>query len=150
MLFLLQFFCFKLLVKSNSGTTVLESFHNTESNQVRDLKDDLWVLCCNVENYAIIKEKSTFRIVIYDRLNNKILQSKKTFNSKAVAAKEQQRILDLFDTNKKNKIDVNDFTEILVNDDSLNKFDDSFNYSNHLTIIFPDWPIRFQNNDFKT
>lgn len=141
---------FKLLVKSNSGTTVLESFHNTESNQVRDLKDDLWVLCCNVENYAIIKEKSTFRIVIYDRLNNKILQSKKTFNSKAVAAKEQQRILDLFDTNKKNKIDVNDFTEILVNDDSLNKFDDSFNYSNHLTIIFPDWPIRFQNNDFKT
>ena len=25
----------------------------------------------------------------------------------------------------------------------------NFKYSNHINFIFPDWPVRFQNNEFK-
>ena len=44
----------------------------------------------------------------------------------------------------------NDFKyEIISQNNNKNKFPENFNHNNELNIIFPEWPSRFQNVEFK-
>jgi hypothetical protein len=44
---------------------------------------------------------------------------------------------------------IDEFSKMIIVNDFSNKFPDGFNYSNHINFIFPDWPLRFQNKEFK-
>ena len=95
------------------------------------------------------ESSNKYRIIVYDLVNLPILKSENEFNSKAAAEKEKKQIISYFKTKIESKIEIDSFTEILIKNNILNKFPSEFKYSNHLNFIFPDWPIRFQNNDFK-
>lgn len=45
---------------------------------------------------------------------------------------------------------LEEYSKIVVVNDLSNKFPDDFNFSNHINFIFPDWPFRFQNKEFRT
>ena len=44
---------------------------------------------------------------------------------------------------------TDEFSKMIIVNDISNKFPDGFNYSNQINFIFPDWPLRFQNKEFK-
>jgi predicted lipase len=48
-----------------------------------------------------------------------------------------------------NENQIDEFSKMVIVNDISNKFPDGFNYSNHINFIFPDWPLRFQNKEFK-
>ena len=40
-------------------------------------------------------------------------------------------------------------SQIKVLNDLSNQFPDDFTYSNHINFVFPNWPLRFQNKEFR-
>ena len=54
-----------------------------------------------------------------------------------------------FSAKKESNYDITSFSNIITANHESDKFPSDFNYSNHINFIFPDWPVRFQNNAFK-
>jgi len=77
------------------------------------------------------------------------LKTETQFNSVAVAEKEKERIISFFNSKKDSDTDIIEISDISTTNNNLNKFPNNFKYSNHINFIFPDWPVRFQNNEFK-
>lgn len=142
---------YQLEIYKENNKVLLKSYYNSEYNILRDIRDDLSIIIQNKDNLSIEKDESSnkYRIIVYDLVNLPILKSENEFNSKAAAEKEKKQIISYFKTKIESKIEIDSFTEILIKNNILNKFPSEFKYSNHLNFIFPDWPIRFQNNDFK-
>ncbi len=103
------------------------------------------------QSFSIERDEKTFgyMIVVYDLLNKPILKSEKQFNSKALAEKEKLNIINYFSKKRAAKTALISFSEIAVTNSELHNFPNDFKYSNHINLIFPDWPVRFQNNEFK-
>lgn len=141
----------QLIIYTDDKQKLLTSYYNTEYNQLRDLRDDLLVILVKDENFSVEKDAKTGKniIVVYDLFNNPILKSDTQFNSTAVAEKEKIRIISFLNSKKNSKISINEISEISITNNKLNKFPNNFKYSNHINFIFPDWPVRFQNNEFK-
>ena len=143
---------YQLVILSSDGAEkLLTSYYDDDFNQLRDLRDDLWIVLLEEKNFSIEKDKTTNKniIVIYDLFNKPILKSNKQFSSSEVAKKEKERLINYFISRKDSKSDLISFSEISAANNKLNKYPNDFKYSNHLTFIFPDWPYRFQNNEFK-
>jgi hypothetical protein len=142
---------YQLVIYKEENKTLLKSYYNTEYNLLRDLRDDLWVIILKKQNFSIEKDEKTDKhiIVVYDLLNNPILKSEKQFNSLLSAEREKLRIIKYFSTKKESDSDIVSFTGIEIKNSESNKFPNDFLYSNHINFIFPDWPVRFQNNEFK-
>jgi|AntAceMinimDraft_5_1070358.scaffolds.fasta_scaffold01597_5 hypothetical protein len=143
---------FQLNVLSDDGIALFKSYYNADFKDLRDIKDDLWVVVLKRENYSIEKDENAkkYMVVIYDILNNPILKSERFFNSKAVAEIEINRSFDFFVEKRKSKSNLDDFTTITLVNGNSNKFPSDFPYSNHLNFMLPDWPFRFQNSEFKS
>lgn len=86
---------------------------------------------------------------MYDLFNEPILKSEQHFDSIASAEEEKTRIIAYFSVKRASNYDVNSFSDIVTTKNESNNFPNDFNYSNHINFIFPDWPVRFQNNAFK-
>lgn len=143
---------YQLTVLSDDGVTIFKSYYNGDFKDIRDIKDDLWVDVLKIENYSIEKDETAkkYIIVIYDLLNNPILKSDRFFSSKAVAEIEINRLFDFFVEKRGSESHIDDFTTISLVNGNRNKFPSDFPYSNHVNFVFPDWPFRFQNNEFKS
>ena len=140
----------ELVVYSDEKQKLLKSYYNLDYKELRDIRDDLWVSALKEVNFLVEKDQGKFIIIIYDILNNPILKSIKSFNSEAVAELEKIKLIEFFKTKKGEQIELDSLTEIMLIKNNENSFPDDFNYSNQITFIFPDWPIRFQNNEFKS
>ena len=140
----------ELVVYSDEKQKLLKSYYNLDYKELRDIRDDLWVSVLKEDNFFVEKDQAKFIITIYDILNNPILKSIKSFNSEAVAELEKIKLIEFFKTKKAEQIELDSLTEIMLIKNNKNSFPDDFNYSNQITFIFPDWPIRFQNNEFKS
>ena len=142
---------YELIIYTDKKKKLLTSYYDTEFNQLRDLRDDLWFIVLKNENFSVEKDAKSGKniIVIYDLFNNPILKSDTQFNSIAVAEKEKTRIISFFNSKKASNTNINEISDILITNNKLNKFPNNFKYSNHINFIFPDWPVRFQNNEFK-
>lgn len=140
----------ELVVYSDEKQKLLNSYYNLDYKELRDIRDDLWVSVLKEDNFFVEKDQGKFIITIYDILNNPILKSIKSFNSEAVAELEKIKLIEFFITKKGEQIELDSLTEIMLIKNNENSFPDDFNYSNQITFVFPDWPIRFQNNEFKS
>ena len=142
---------YELIIYTDDKQKKLISYYNAEFNELRDLRDDLWHIVIKAENFSIEKDAKTGKniVVIYDLFNNPILKTETQFNSVAVAEKEKERIISFFNSKKDSDTDIIEISDISTTNNNLNKFPNNFKYSNHINFIFPDWPVRFQNNEFK-
>jgi hypothetical protein len=104
----------------------------------------------NADNYSVqkVKRKKSFKIVLYDILNNPVFESLKEFDAKADGLDEIQNFINFFKGHKRNKTDLKEFSSINIDIGNSHEFPVDFDYSNSLSIILPNWPFRFQNNEF--
>ena len=58
------------------------------------------------------------------------------------------KFIDFFKGHKINKTDLNQLSTIKIDIGNSHEFPVDFDYSNSLSIILPNWPFRFQNNEF--
>ena len=47
-----------------------------------------------------------------------------------------------------NKVELDTFSSIKIEEGNSHEFPSDFKYSNHVSIIFPNWPFRMQNSEF--
>lgn len=135
----------KYLTISFKKNVVFRSSKVLDSISVRDLKNNLFAIVNSKLNFSIVKKDKKFTINIYDVFDNLILNSINSFNSKKECDSLITDFLNYFDS--KDKLDEN----VIINEESRvnNKFPENFKYSNSISFVFPDWPMRYQNNEFR-
>ena len=136
--------------KNEQGEEFLKSYSASTFEDQREFRDDVYVLGVNADNYSVqkAKRKKSFKIVLYDILNNPVFESLKTFDTKAEGLEEIQNYINFFSGHKRNKTDLKEFSSINIDIGNSHEFPVDFDYSNSLSIILPNWPFRFQNNEF--
>jgi hypothetical protein len=136
--------------KNDQGEEFLKSYSAAPFEDQREFRDDVYVLGVNADNYSVqkVKRKKSFKIVLYDILNNPVFESLKEFDAKADGLDEIQNFINFFKGHKRNKTDLKEFSSINIDIGNSHEFPVDFDYSNSLSIILPNWPFRFQNNEF--
>jgi len=125
---------------------ILESVEDLDASAIDDLKNNLHLFVFDKNNFSITMEKSKFRVKVYDILDNLIFQSVDLYDSKKLCHELIEMFLKFF-TNKDKLLK---HCKVKVKNISHNKFPENFNYSNHVSFIFSDWPFRNQNKEFRS
>lgn len=138
------------IFKNDQGEEFLKSYSAAPFEDQREFRDDIYVLGVNSENYSVqkVKGKKSFKIVLFDILNNPVFESLKVFASKAEGVDQIPKFIDFFEGHKRNKTDLKELSSINIDIGNSHEFPVDFDYSNSLSIILPNWPFRFQNNEF--
>ena len=138
------------IIKDDKGNEFLKSYSSGPFEEQREVRDDLYVIGVNPDNYSAkkTKAKKSFKVILYDILNKPVFQSIKEYNSKDEAVKEVEKIIGFFKERRNQKTDLNDLSSITIDIGNSHDFPVDFQYSNSLSFILPNWPFRFQNNEF--
>jgi hypothetical protein len=138
------------IINDDKGDEFLKSYRSGPFEEQREVRDDLYVLGVNLENYSVqkTKGKKSFKVVLYDILNKPVFQTIKKYTSKEEAVEEIQKIIGFFEEMKNQKADLKDLSSISIDLGNSHEFPVDFQYSNSLSFILPNWPFRFQNNEF--
>ena len=157
-IFLIEHILLRPLVSSNyttsfvynDGSEFLKSYTSGTFEDQREFRDDIYVLGVNSENYSVqkIKNKSSYKVILFDILNQPIFESIKIYNSKGEAMRKIEKIIAFFEEKKKKQIDLDKFSAITIDMGNSHEFPVDFEYSNTISVIIPNWPFRFQNNEF--
>lgn len=136
---------------NNDSEPCLVSYNATSFEEQNDLRNDIFILGTNKENYSIIKskEKKEYQIVIFDIFNKPVFKCPKVLYSNTGAKSEMKRLLEYFVKKSEEKDPIENFSEIIIDKGNSHEFPTDFGYSNQLSFIFPDWPLRFQNTEFR-
>lgn len=158
-IFLVEHILLRPLLTTNYVTTFLDddttpclvSYNATSFEEQNDLRKDIFILGTNKENYSIIKskEKKEFEVIIFDIFNKPVFKSPKVLYSNAGAKSEMKRLLNYFIAKSEEKDPIENYSEIIIDKGNSHEFPTDFAYSNKLSFIFPDWPLRFQNTEFR-
>jgi hypothetical protein len=129
----------------------LVSFHSSNFEEQNDIRNDIFILGTNKENFSVIKNegKKEFEVMLFDIFNKPIFKSPNELYSKAGANAEIKKLLNFFVQKNEKQIPIDDFSEIQIDKGNSHEFPSDFGYSNQLSFIFPDWPFRFQNTEYK-
>lgn len=141
---------FTLYIQDENHKRVMESYYTSYGEIKPELFSDFSILAVDKKNYNVVKQTNTnkFEIVLYDLLNKPLFKSCTAYD-KEVFAKEAIPLMIQFFGKLAMEDQIKDFSEVVAINDLSNKFPNDFNYSNELNFIFPDWPSRFQNKEFK-
>jgi hypothetical protein len=139
-----------LLIYDENNNESFESYFNSDLDYLRDLKKDFSIIALDKKNYNVVKKINgkKFEIVIYDLLNKPLFKSSNSFVNEAEAKAEIPMIIQFF-RSIIDKNQIEDYSQIKVLNDLSNQFPDDFTYSNHINFVFPNWPLRFQNKEFR-
>ena len=135
-----------LFVQNEKKENVFETFYDLKISEIDELSNDLNYILSKKENYIIEKNYSNkkFKIIIYNDQNLQVFKSCKSF----ISSKDANSVLISFYNNFKMK-DIENRKSVVQKESLFHKFPDNFNFSNEVNFIFPDWPFRFQNIEFK-
>ena len=141
---------YTLFIKNEDQVQSFESYFTADLDHLRDLKKDFSIIAVDKKNYNVVKKLNSknYEIIIYDLLNKPLFRSCVSYKNEADAKSEIPMIIQSFNVIiGANQLD--EFCEMIVVNDLTSSFPDDFNYSNHINFIFPEWPLRFQNKEFK-
>jgi len=138
------------IFNDNNGDEFFKSYRPASFDDQREFRDDIYVLGVNADNYSVqkIKGKKSFKIVLFDILNNPIFESSEVFASKNDAIQEIPKIVDFFEGHRQKNTDLRELSSIKIDIGNSHEFPVNFDYSNSLSVILPNWPYRFQNSEF--
>ena len=141
---------YTLIFYDDKGGKYIESYYKSELDILRDLKSDFSILVTDKKNFNVVKKLNSknFEIILYDLLNRPLFKCSKSFKREEEAKREIPAIMQFFNRIiDENQLD--EFSKMIIVNDISNKFPDDFNYSNKINFILPEWPVRFQNKEFK-
>ena len=77
----------------NDGSEFLKSYTSGTFEDQREFRDDIYVLGVNSENYSVqkVKNKSSYKVILFDILNQPIFESIKIYNSKGEALRKIEK-----------------------------------------------------------
>mgnify|MGYP001449280832 CR=1 FL=1 len=138
------------IFKDDKGDEFFKSYRPASFDDQREFRDDIYVLGVNSDNYSVqkIKGKKSFKIVLYDILNNPVFESSEVFASKNDALDEIPKKIDFFEVHRQKNTDLRELSSIKIDIGNSHEFPVDFDYSNSLSIVLPNWPYRFQNSEF--
>lgn len=133
------------------GGTLITSYYQTDLNEQKKLVDDIFYLGLQKDNYGIVelKDKNQFEIILYGSENEMIGRFDKTFYSRIGAEKEIERAIQLFQEVLEGNFGKEEAVEINQISGMAHAFPATFGFEDEYSIILPNWPAKFQNDDFK-
>ena len=139
---------YEIEIRTNNEILIFKSCLPSTLERQKELKESVLKLGKSAENYSVVSDQEgLFHLVIYDKNNNAVLKTIEKFDSKQAANDAIEKYVSDFSTKKKESKP----TATLEKADSISHdFPEQFPYSNHLHFICPDWPLRFQNKEFKS
>lgn len=144
---LMEYFTFSIWVEKNKVAFINEGYLNFEgrNNKIKTVLD-----CgINTSNYSYVEHSNQFKILLNDNSGETLLISHRFFNTIEDVEKEINDLSEMFQRILDGKVERDQHFR------SYTKHYDIFNlatnpYSFITTILVPSWPIKFQNQAFKT
>lgn len=132
-----------LYIKGNNASQIVK---------LKNLAEDFPFIGIKKENYGIIEieQQSKYQVVLYNDKNEIIGKIQKEFYATYVAEKEMDMAIQYFQEILDRKQDLESAYEIIQLSSPATMFPVAFDFSNSVSLIFPKWPARFQNEDFKS
>lgn len=134
-----------------NGEIYLTGTSSSDVVKLKNLVEDFPFIGSKKENYGIIEiiQQTKYQVVLYNERNEIIGKIQKEFYSTFVAEKEMEIAVQYFQDIVDGKKELESSFEILQQSSPSTMFPINFEFSNASSIIFPNWPARFQNEDFK-
>lgn len=127
---------------------------NTSNSMVKlkNQVEDFPFIGVKKENYGLIEieQNAKYQVVIYNNKNEIIGKIQKEFYSTFVAEKEMDVAIQFFKEFIDGQRELESSFEITQQSSPATMFPLAFEFSNAGSLIFPKWPARFQNDDFKS
>ncbi len=139
---------YQIEIKDSNQTLLFKSYLPSPLERQKQLKESVLKLGKSVENYSVVAdEEGLYSLVIYNTNNDAVLKTEVKFETKQDANNSIEKFATFFtSTKKENKL----IATIEKAESISHDFPEQFPYSNHLHFICPDWPLRFQNKEFKS
>ncbi len=132
------------------GEEFIEGLFPSDMETQRSLGEDLFAFGLQVENYSIVEDEKTLThsVLIYNFGHEPVAKLKNTFSSKPGAKKAIDKAIRFFQEFREKSLAPETVLEVNLVGGSGHGFPVDFQFSNTLSFIFPEWPVRFQKSDF--
>ena len=132
------------------GEEFIEGLFPGTMETQRSLGEDLFAFGLQVDNYSIVEDEKTlsYTILVYNFGHEPIAKLKNTFSSKPGAKKAIDQAIRFFQELRTKSLSPDAVMEVNLVGGSGHGFPVDFQFSNTLSFLFPEWPVRFQKSDF--
>lgn len=132
------------------GEEFIEGLFPSDMETQRSLGEDLFGFGLQVENYSIVEDEKTltYTVLIYNFGHEAVAKLKNTFSSKPGAKRAIDQAIRFFQEFRSKSLAPETVMEVNLVGGSGQGFPVDFQFSNTLSFIFPEWPVRFQKTDF--
>lgn len=142
---------FRVDMFDSEGEVLLSSHQGGTYAQQRDLADDIPFLGSKREHYSILPDNNSgrYQVFLYNSLHEPIARLNRSFYVREDAEMELERALDYISRVNLGFIGAEEVIEVTQESGLAQQFPDNFEFSHEYSLLFPDWPARFQNGNFK-
>lgn len=132
------------------GEEFIEGLYPGEMEDQKSLGEDLVSYGQDIENYSIVEQQdgTTYSVLIYNSKHEPFAKLRGIYNSKPGAKKAIENSLDFFKKLRGQSLLLDNFLEVNHFGGAGHGFPQDFLFSDTLSFVFPNWPSRFQKNDF--
>ena len=132
------------------GEAFIEGVYPGDLKKQKSLGEEAVVYGISEDNYSILKEHDSpvYTVVLYDLEHEPMARLKRNFNSKPKAKEGIQSAIAFFRKLANKELGLEAVMDVVHIGGMANGFPADFQFSSSLSLIFPDWPSRFQKPDF--
>ena len=132
------------------GEEYIEGLYPSDMESQRSLGEDLLGFGLQIDNYSIVEDESslTYYIQIYNFSHEPVARLRNNYSSKPGAKKAIDQAIQFFQDIRNRTLAPESVMGVNVVGGTGNSFPVDFQFSDTLSFIFPEWPVRFQKSDF--
>ena len=142
---------YRFNIFGNDGEIYLTSYYDGEQEAQKLLLEDVLYLGMDKDNYGIVvsDDRTQYKVVLYSSEHQQVALIEKIYYSRIGAEKEIERISEYIRKIQIGEINREEVMELIQSGGLGHQFPAQFGFSNEYSLILPDWPARFQNDDFR-
>lgn len=132
------------------GEEFIEGLYPSDMESQRSMGEDMLGFGLQVDNYSIVEDDATltFSVLIYNFSHEPVARLKNNYSSKPGAKKAIDQAIQFFQDFRNRSLAPETIMGVNVVGGVGNSFPVDFQFSDTLSFIFPEWPVRFQKSDF--
>lgn len=132
------------------GEEFIEGLYPSDMESQRSMGEDMLGFGLQVDNYSIVEDDATltFSVLIYNFSHEPVARLKNNYSSKPGAKKAIDQAIQFFQDFRNRSLAPETVMGVNVVGGVGNSFPVDFQFSDTLSFIFPEWPVRFQKSDF--
>lgn len=132
------------------GEEYIEGLYPSDMESQRSLGEDLLGFGLQIDNYSTVEDESSlsYSILIYNFSHEPVARLRNNYSSKPGAKKAIDQAIQFFQDIRNRSLALESVMGVNVVGGAGNSFPVDFQFSDTLSFIFPEWPVRFQKSDF--